>query len=58
MNNLSPKQTNMIDDIIRSANPLFFGKLSKLLGTIYPATLEEKEGLMKSILRAWEEKNK
>ena len=53
---LTPKQTNMIDDIIRSANPLFFGKLSKLLGLPFPATLEEKERLIKSILRAWEEK--
>ena len=58
MNNLTPKQTNIINDIIRSANPLFFGKLSKLLGLPFPATLEEKERLMRQILETWEEKNK
>jgi hypothetical protein len=43
----------MINDIIRSANPLFFGKLSKLLDLPFPITIKEKERLMKQILGAW-----
>lgn len=57
MSQLSPKEANIIDDIVRSANPLFFGKLSKLLGLPFPATVEEKERLLKQILKTWEEKN-
>jgi hypothetical protein len=50
---LTPKETNIIDDIVRSANPLFFGKLSKLLGLPFPATIEEKERILIYILEAW-----
>lgn len=57
MAKLTPKEENIIDDIVRSANPLFFGKMAKLLGLPFPATIEEKEKLLKQILGAWEKKN-
>lgn len=53
---LSPKQENAISDIIRASNPLFFGKLAKLLGLPFPATKDEKERLLKQILKTWEDK--
>ena len=53
MTNLTPKEENIIDDIVRSANPLFFGKLAKLLGLPFPATIEEKEKILIHISRAW-----
>ena len=55
MTNLTPKETNIIDDMIRSANPLFFGKLAKLLSLPFPATKEEKERLLKHILEGEKE---
>ena len=53
MTNLTPKQNQAINAIIDGANPLFFSNLSKLLGTPYPETKEEKEKLMKQILKTW-----
>ncbi|MHA2313975.1 MAG: hypothetical protein ACXACF_01610 [Candidatus Hermodarchaeia archaeon] len=51
---LSPKKVNLIEDIIRSANSLFFGKLAKLLQVQFPVELEEKRKLLKKILSVWE----
>ncbi len=54
MTKLTPKEANLIEDVIRSANPLFFGKLAKLLSVPYPVTREEKQELMRKIQRRWE----
>lgn len=56
MTKLTPKEENIIDDIVRSANPLFFGKLAKLLGLPFPATIEEKKRLLRQILKKWDDK--
>lgn len=54
MNPLTPKQTQAIDDIISSANPLFFARLAKLLGIPTPIEKEERADLLEHTLRAWE----
>ena len=53
MTKLTPKEENIVNDIIRSANPLFFGKLVKLLGLPFPATTEERKKTLIYILEAW-----
>jgi len=54
MSKLTPKETNIIDDIVRSVNPLFFGKLVKLLDLPFPVTtLEEKIKVLMYILEVW-----
>ena len=53
MTKLTPKEANLIEDVIRSANPLFFGKMAKLLGLPFPDTIEEKERILIHILEAW-----
>lgn len=58
MTKLTPKETNLIDDIVRSANPLFFGKLAKLLELPFPDTIGEKEKLLKHILGREKENEK
>ena len=54
MKPLTPKQYQAIDDIVRSANPLFFGKLARLLGISTPIEREGRTDLLEHILRAWE----
>lgn len=54
MNQLTPKQNQAIDDIISSANPLFFARLAKLLGISTPIEQELERELLEHILRAWE----
>ena len=47
MTKLTPKEANIIDDIVKSANPLLFGKLARLLGLPFPATIKEKKKFLK-----------
>ena len=54
MNPLTPKQMQAMNDIISSANPLFFARLAKLLGVSTPIEKEAELDLLEHILRAWE----
>ena len=51
---LTPKQMQAMDDIISSANPLFFARLARLLGVSTPIEKEAELDLLEHILRAWE----
>ena len=46
---MESKEESVIDDIIRSSNPLFFSNLAKLLKISAPIQIEEKRRLLKKI---------